>query len=104
MILGGAVVKFPQIYNLVQAGDAVGVSLVTQYLELFLYGTPVAYNMSEGAVGALTSRTTIPRAALHPVHLLQSISGVSLSVRGAHLWVVGQVAACDAFSVVPLLR
>eukprot|EP00035_Acanthoeca_spectabilis_P024184 m.452671 g.452671 ORF g.452671 m.452671 type:complete len:270 (-) comp20380_c0_seq1:101-910(-) len=48
MVVGGAVVKFPQVYNLVRAGHSVGVSLTTQYLELFLYGTPVAYNLLQG--------------------------------------------------------
>ena len=48
MIVGGSVVKCPQIYNLVVAGNADGISLATQYMEMFMYGTPVAYNLSLG--------------------------------------------------------
>jgi hypothetical protein len=47
-VIGGAGVKFPQIYNIVVAGNARGVSLATQYMEMFMYGVPVAYNILLG--------------------------------------------------------
>ena len=47
-VVGGAGVKLPQIYNIFTAGSAHGVSLATQYMEMYMYGIPVAYNIILG--------------------------------------------------------
>ena len=47
-VVGGAGVKLPQIYNIFTAGSAHGVSLATQYMEMYMYGIPVEYNIILG--------------------------------------------------------
>lgn len=48
IVVAAAIVKVPQIYLIVKNRSIAGVSLFAQYLELFLYSTPVAYNLANG--------------------------------------------------------
>lgn len=48
IVVAAAIVKFPQVYLIVKNRSTRGVSLVAQYMELFLYSTPVAYNLNNG--------------------------------------------------------